>query len=386
MSSVRTHALDYIQPFDSSKLEVVKLIITFDDGTETRRPIKQFNGYGGMEALLYVKDAFDKLMRLFDVDADQLYTHFASALEGLANDQWQVVENDTKPEDPTAEDFEASVKQFYLEYSRKDARTTMYQYLRSDQVQKKKGATSREHANRLKLLIKYTQELPGTDPPWTQDQIKDCIFESFCEDWKTLFFQAGKDVASTSTTEIVEYMEMIRNLKDSKEVKYQKKRNREASHKNGNGNGSKTKNGNKKQAVDMCRKHNGGHPWSKCPDNPKGTNYRAPNGGGRGRGRNDHQGGRGDGGRGGFFNGGSFPHSGGRGFGRGGPRDQYFGGRGQGRGSGRYGSYDGYATHYGFEQMAPYQPRNEHYFHAHQGPPSGGFNGWALDYQNFSSH
>ena len=75
--SVFKHApIDYSSDFDKSKLEKVKLIQRYDDDTTRKKEVPIFDGYGGIEALLYVEEQFRKAAGTLDFDTGrELFEH-----------------------------------------------------------------------------------------------------------------------------------------------------------------------------------------------------------------------------------------------------------------------------------------------------------------------
>ena len=175
---VREPCIKHDSKFDHSKLEKVELTQTWDDGTKTKKKCPVFSGDHGIEALLYVEDRFNSICRQLEiVDGGELFDNFAEVLTNQAKNKWETLTAGITVPQKTELRFKQTVKEFYLGYCDDDSRDTMFVYLRK--FTKPFSIAAGIHADRMEILIKYGNKLPGKEPEMTDDQKKGVIFESF---------------------------------------------------------------------------------------------------------------------------------------------------------------------------------------------------------------
>ena len=111
------------------------------------------------------------------------------------------------------------------------------------------GADPSEHADRMRTLVRYTNKLPGTKPDIDDDLLKEMIFDSLPEGWKTDYVK-HHDIDNETIEDIITFMKRSKNIQDSEDNKNNKR-------KNGNGNGwqnkKKMKTGDHKNDMDPTR-------------------------------------------------------------------------------------------------------------------------------------
>ena len=331
-ASLRAPCFTHKPSFTHSDLEKVKLVQNYDDGTKKMRYCPQFTGKYGIECLLCSVERFVKCAACLDYDeGPELFSHFEEILEDNAQDTWENITTGVPDVEHTPDRFNQEIDNFYQRYCDPQARDSMFEYLKS--FSKPHYDSPRDYADRMVLMIRHANKLPGTEPLLNEQQSKNIIFQGVPMTWKQNYIRAGKDVATDTLEEILQYMSNEKGFSDqrsgNKNEDDSKKRKKK---------GEATES-NKKPSFGPeapCRKPGHEHLWKNCPDNPNGRKHRPnPNfsnggrgfGGGRGRGNFGGQGFSRGGGRGGF-----------QGQGRGG----FQGGRGHGGYGGRgYGNYQG---------------------------------------------
>ena len=280
--------MEYKPIFVQSEMEKVKLKNTVLEGAarnaeritrEKKCPI--FTGKEGIEGLLYVERRFEKAATYIGwTTGIQKYSGFEEVLMDTAEDHWENIVGGIAASDRTNERFKESLKQLYLKYCDDDARGTTFKYLRA--LKRPVGEDPQTFADRIETLVRYLNKLPGRDRELNEDDVKGIIFDSFPLDWKKAFVRTGKPLHEETLGDILQFLKNEKKFADDDD---KKKRKREPDVKRirggnqyqpyhkyqRNNNGPR---GNNRNNANMCRKHNGQHRWSDCPDNPKNRNNR----------------------------------------------------------------------------------------------------------------
>ena len=138
-----------------------------------------------IETLLFVEDHFRKTARklLYDTGAE-LFDNFEEILQGSAERKWNTLVAPLANNQRTVARFNLVMEEFYLRYCGNEARNTGIRYLRSEAVRKPRNSTPRQHQERIETLWRYTNRLPGQEPPLTEAQLKTILFDSFPRRWK----------------------------------------------------------------------------------------------------------------------------------------------------------------------------------------------------------
>ena len=313
MSLLRSKPLSYTNSVDFTSFPQFRFSQLFDNGHTIKRDCPQFDGTGGMEALLHVEEEFMEIARdlRFSDSGTEMYAEFQHVLLGTAKDSWKLVLTNRPPRPNTMNHFKASVQELYLHYCSSDARNVAYEYLKSPECLRKLSTAPREHVNRMKVLIRCAAKLPGTEPIWTDEQEKTCIFNSFTTRFKTQYYTAGRKPTDDSITGIIEFMETMCSLADQQDRRDKRshkgwKKNDPPSKKARKDDKNSPKDNEQKKAklLEPCRKHQGAHPWGECPDyrgnnrkdekskqDTRGREHEHDGGRGRGRGRHNGRGG-----------------------------------------------------------------------------------------------
>jgi hypothetical protein len=311
-ASLRAPVLPYKSGFVHSVLGTTKLKQDFVGGSNKDKKCPTFSGEHGIEALLYVEERFRKIASrtLSWTTGPELFDGFEEILLDTALSNWEDIISPIAEADKTPARFELALQTMYRKYVGAEARDVQFEYYRS--IQKPLKSSTLDHSSRMLTLARYGNKLPGNEPELTDEQIKKCIFSSFPLTWQQQYIRSGQRVAATPLSDIIEFMsneKIFADAQNSNKEKnkpfstketYDKKRKANGKQKFGNHKRTKESHGETKPDSE-CPIH-GGHPWSKCFNNPSGDNYkpRDGNGGrGRGRGRGGYpNSGRGNGGRG----------------------------------------------------------------------------------------
>ena len=300
---VREPCIKYDSKFEHSKLDKVELVQTWDDGTKTKKKCPVFTGDHGIEALLYVEDRFNSICRQLEiVDGEELFDDFAEVVSNQAENKWETLTGNLTAQQKTVDRFQQAIGDFYLSYCDDDSRDTMFAYLRK--FKKPFSVAAGMHADRMEILIKYANKLPGMEPEMNDEQKKRVIFESFPLRWQHAYIQSGRRIQTESLIRVIQYMKDEKSFNDGMSNK--RKRNDDDQQGNssryhrgrstvrGGVRGGRGR-GRNNTRSNPCRIHAGRHDWSECWDNEQSSNYRPNRHAGRGsRGRHQNwRGGRG---------------------------------------------------------------------------------------------
>jgi hypothetical protein len=321
-ATLRAAILPYKSGFVASDLATVKLKQEFQGGRTKDKKCPVFSGEHGIEALLYVEERFRKISTrtLQWTTGLELFDGFEEVLVDTALSNWEDLILPLAEADKTAARFEIVLQLLYRKYVSAEARDIQFEYFRT--LRKPLKSSPLEHSSRMLTLARYGNKLPGNEPVLNDEQVKKCIFQSYPTKWQQQFIRSGQRVATSTLSDIVEFMNNEKIFADSQDTsKTTDKKKASNSFKDSRSDSSKKrKTYNEKRAAHANKKGkiteglkpdsecpiHGGHPWVKCFDNPTGENYkprgsdgRRPSPGGRGRGRGGYpSAGRGNGGRG----------------------------------------------------------------------------------------
>jgi hypothetical protein len=201
---------------------------------------------------------------------------------------WENLIGPIVDQDKTVARFEQTIQELYRKYVGAKARDTQIEYYKT--LRKPMKMNPLDHSSRMLTLARYGNKLPGSEPPLTEQQIKKCIFHSFPLKWQQQFIRSGQQVATTILSDIIEFMSNEKSFADAQDsTKPPDKKKAPGKDTNGDNGFKKRKqpfskhtpqkkrNGNRTPSnEDECPIH-GGHPWSKCFDNPNGTNFKPRN-------------------------------------------------------------------------------------------------------------
>jgi len=315
-ASLRAPVLPYKSGFLHSVLGTTKLKQDFVGGSNKDKKCPTFSGEYGIEALLYVEERFRKIASrtLSWTTGPELFDGFEEILLDTALSNWEDIIALIAEADKTPARFELALQEMYRKYVGAEARDVQFEYYRS--ISKPLKSSTLDHSSRMLTLARYGNKLPGTEPVLTDDQVKKCIFSSFPLTWQQQYIRSGQRVANTSLSDIIEFMSNEKIFADAQNSNKEKKpfstkdkngdsyKKRLANGKQKFGSAKRTKTSHGEAKPDSECPIHGGHPWSKCYQNPSGDNFKPRDGnrpptGGRGRGRGGYpNSGRGNGGRG----------------------------------------------------------------------------------------
>jgi hypothetical protein len=133
--------------------------------------------------------------------------------------------------DKTPERFKQTLQEMYRKYIGAEACDVQFEYFRTLQKPIMKSSIP-EHSSQMLTLARYGNKLPGTEPPLTDEQVKKHIFHSFPLLWQQQFIRSGQHVATTTLSDISEFMSNQKLFADSqnsvrahdKKKPFQKKR------------------------------------------------------------------------------------------------------------------------------------------------------------------
>ena len=229
-----------------------------------------FSGSEGLEALLLVENFF--LNKVTDelqlTEAEQL-AKFKGVLSQQAEEDWKevVAAQQAAPPAPAAagapppSPFRTAMNAFYLRYCDERARDSIVRFVREFRHDETiTFPPINRHTFRIRQMLKWANQLPGTIDTISEDQILLMLFDTFPAAWKHTFKNGN-----TTLNSVVHLQDFMRSQreheKEQAQLRKQEANNKRKADYQGNRN----------------RRHNGG---------------RNSNNGGRGGGRN-HSNGRG---------------------------------------------------------------------------------------------
>ena len=98
----------------------------------------------------------------------------------------------------------------------------MFAYLRK--FNKSHSVAAGVHTDRMEILVKYANKLPGMEPEMNDDQKKRLIFESFSIKWQHAYVQSGRRIQLESLILVVQYMKDEKSFNDGANNKKTKRR------------------------------------------------------------------------------------------------------------------------------------------------------------------
>ena len=201
---MREPCIKYESKFEHSKLEKIELVQSWDDGTKTKKKCPVFTGEHGIEALLYVEDRFNSICRRLEiVDGEELFDNFAKVVSNQAENKWETLTGNLTAQQKTVARFRNLINDFYLSYCGDDSRDTMFAYLQK--FNKPYSVAAGVHADRMEILVKYANKLPGMEPEMNDDQKKT---------WQHTYIQSGRRIQSENLICVVQYIKDDKSLDD----------------------------------------------------------------------------------------------------------------------------------------------------------------------------
>lgn len=202
----------YTSSFVLEELSYKQLKREVNNERSTRITCPIFNEKHGIEALFYVEERFYlKSAQLGWNMGRELFHGFEQVLSDTALAQWKARVSKLNEIDKTSSRFADILQESHLDYVQFNARETQLEYYHS--LKFLKTGSPGTHAIRMLTLARYGNKLPGKEPPLTDEQIKQCIFQSFPVAWQQRFLcdkirmhQGGDSVKHTSLPEIIAFM------------------------------------------------------------------------------------------------------------------------------------------------------------------------------------
>eukprot|EP00957_Ditylum_brightwellii_P093374 7110116-Ditylum_brightwellii.AAC.1 len=99
--------------------------------------------------------------------------------------------------------FDEEIEKNYQHFVDAEARDNVFNYLRG--LKRPTKALPQDHADRIEMLVRYANKLPGLNPPMTEMQLKKMVFNQHPIKWRTAYIRSGNSLARDSLMEIVEF-------------------------------------------------------------------------------------------------------------------------------------------------------------------------------------
>ena len=220
--------IKYEANFKYDKLETVKLTQHMNDGTTYKRDAYIYNGQYGIESLLYCYHRFQMVCNQLDwTEGIELFEGWSQIMRGSAEERWNQQTMGIPYEHQDANRFCQEYERFKLTYCYNTAKDTFNQYLMSAEVKKKHDADCREHGERLILMCRYHNELPGTVADLTEADIKRIIYNSYPTNWTLNYDSSGNNYERATVQDIMAFMSTQKARSDALEATGNKRKNRE---------------------------------------------------------------------------------------------------------------------------------------------------------------
>jgi hypothetical protein len=215
--------MKYEAIFKHSDLERIKLTQSYDDGSTRTKKCPMFTGAEGIEGLLYVEERFRGIARQLNFDTGaELFNNFEEVITDTAEDKWDGIVSGIQPGDRDPARFDQAMGEFYMKYCNNQARDTMLEYLRGLRCPTK--VQPRDHSDRVELLVRYSNRLPGLNPTMTDNQTKKLIFDQHPEKWRIAYNRSGRAIATDTLADIVHFMSDEKGYADKEEQSRRSKR------------------------------------------------------------------------------------------------------------------------------------------------------------------
>lgn len=295
----------YIPAYKIVDLDKVTLLQNFDDDTTVKIEVPVFTGIEGLEIFHQVCTIFNNACdELQWTNGDERFTGFAKILRDIAHFEWISNVLPNYPHDPahhrTIQQFNNAIIEMRTSFGGgPKARNHILAYIESRECLKKKRTTVHEHVRRIGQLITLANLSKGTKPRIGVTQANELIVQSMPKVWRTNWSNAGKDVATATTMDIIEYFAEQKFLHDAADSpsapSYRRGKRSNRGQDNGQWKNNKKRKGNQQESTtsnqqqqqqgglqpnDPCPLPRHKHTWNQCHQNPYGNDYRpmrAPN-------------------------------------------------------------------------------------------------------------
>ena len=205
--SLHKACIGYKRNFKPSEMGSVKLQQNYIDGTSATRVCYVFSGSEGVEGLLHTKDLFDQVCTALQfTEGRELFNSFEQIVSDTAADRWANLVTAIPEADRDAPRFETEWRNFLRLYTTSKGRDYMVEYLNSAEVQKPHDTECNDHAERMKALIRRANQMEGTVRQIDETDKKNIIFKSFPIRWQQAYSLCGRDVATNTIEEMVDFM------------------------------------------------------------------------------------------------------------------------------------------------------------------------------------
>ena len=115
----------------------------------------------------------------------------------------------------TDEEVEQIFEAFALNFMDPTARRKQKRYMASGSIQKPKGWSSRQVANRLTTLNRYLQYLPGTAAEFQEEELKDILVDLHSPVYQHLLARANYSVDEHSYLHLTNYLQNLSLIEES---------------------------------------------------------------------------------------------------------------------------------------------------------------------------
>jgi hypothetical protein len=119
----------------------------------------------------------------------ELFDGFKEVITDMTLTNWEELVTPLPDVDKTVAHFEQTLHEMYPQYVGAEARNTQIEYYKI--FLKPIKMNPLDHASQMLTLAHFGNKPPGIEPPFTEEQVKKCIFHSFPPKWQQECIHSG---------------------------------------------------------------------------------------------------------------------------------------------------------------------------------------------------
>ena len=139
------------------------------------------------------------------------FVNFGECLADTVEQQWDTVLAATAHPRTNA-GFLLYINEFYQRYVQEDAKDVMIEYMATEECIQSRNAATLDHCNRMQIMMRRMNRLPGIEPYTGDNKSKQLIFRSMLDKYKRSYLESGHVVADETLVSVVRYMEQQENV------------------------------------------------------------------------------------------------------------------------------------------------------------------------------
>jgi len=191
--------------FDQTKLKYNDITTYYGNGNKRKEKCVIFTGEGGIEELFYVRDEYDNVCELLEIEDQELFDTWTKVLGHNARNKW----NDLNPRTTyplTTAGIQACFDQFIGNYVTDDeAKDVLITYMQSTACVMKHNTAIEKHQSRIENMMNYANRPPGIGGIILVDKRKSILFHTFPRDWRMAFRSTPQPIQQTTLPRIIQF-------------------------------------------------------------------------------------------------------------------------------------------------------------------------------------